>query len=274
MSAIWEIPRRSPIPASSRISSITGRTAARPDQSREARRKLEDFYRSKGYDKVRITLLEGDKPQDRRAVFLIDEGVKQKVQKVTFVGNTIASDARLRTQLQTHSPYLYLFRGELNRQELDKDVETLTAYYRKLGFFNARVGREVREFDINEDYDPEMLLSRTMRELNQLEKAQWMVVTFIIDEGPRYKVRKVSTDGNTKFSSEQLQSDLKLKNGEYFNQGEMASDVRNMQDKYGCEGYVFADIRAEPRFLEQPGTLDLVYKISEGDRYRVGKIDV
>ena len=60
----------------------------------EARRKIEEFYRTDGYNKARVTLLEGDKPQDRRAIFLIDEGVKQKVQLVTFEGNTIASDAR------------------------------------------------------------------------------------------------------------------------------------------------------------------------------------
>ena len=46
----------------------------------EARRKIEEYYHKNGYDKARVTLLEGDKPQDRRAIFLINEGVKQKVQ--------------------------------------------------------------------------------------------------------------------------------------------------------------------------------------------------
>ena len=58
------------------------------------------------------------------------------------------------------------------------------------------------------------------------------------------------------------------------NQAKMTADVTALQDKYGGVGYVFADIKADPRFLEEPGTLDLVYKIKEGDRYRVGKIDV
>ena len=46
----------------------------------ESRRTLEEYYHGKGYDKARITLLEGDKAEDRRAVYLINEGVKQKVQ--------------------------------------------------------------------------------------------------------------------------------------------------------------------------------------------------
>ncbi len=240
----------------------------------EARRKLEDFYKRSGYDKARVTLLEGDKPQDRRAVFLINEGVKQKVQLVTFVGNSIASDARLRTQIKTRNPYIYLFKGELDRRELDEDVERLTAYYRGLGFFRARIGREIHEFDVNEHHDPDLLASRALRELNQLETVQWMVVTFIIDEGPRYKVRNVSVVGNTKYTSEELLTDLKLKKSEYFNQAKMTADIAALQDKYGGVGYVFADVKADPRFLEEPGTLDLVYKVKEGDCYRVGKIDV
>ena len=54
----------------------------------------------------------------------------------------------------------------------------------------------------------------------------------------------------------------------------MTADVATLQDKYGDFGYVFADVKADPRFLEEPGQLDLVYNIKEGDRYRVGKINI
>jgi outer membrane protein insertion porin family len=33
-------------------------------------------------------------------------------------------------------------------------------------------------------------------------------------------------------------------------------------------------VTAEPRFLEEPGQLDLVYKIKEGEAFRVGEINV
>ena len=96
----------------------------------------------------------------------------------------------------------------------------------------------------------------------------------MIDEGPRYKVRNVSVIGNKKYTNQELLADLKLKNNEYFNQTSMDADMRSLGDKYGGVGYVFADIKPEPRFLEEPGQLDLVYSISEGDRYRVGKINI
>ena len=58
-----------------------------------------------------VTLLEGSKLEDRRAIFVIDEGVKQCVWSTNFVGNTIASDDRLRTQIETSRPFLYIFGG-------------------------------------------------------------------------------------------------------------------------------------------------------------------
>ncbi len=218
----------------------------------EARRKLEEYYRTKGFASARITLLEGDKPQDRRAVFMINEGTKQRVWEVHFVGNTIATDGRLQTQIKTAHPLLWLFKGELDRKELDEDVNRLTAYYRGLGYFRARIGREL-EFNENQN---------------------WVTVTFVIDEGPRYKIRNVSVIGNTKFKSDTLLADVKLTGGDYFNQAELTRDVSSLQDKYGGIGYVFADVKADPRFLEEPGQLDLVYNVKEGDCYRVGKIDV
>ena len=59
---------------------------------------------------------------------------------MSFVGNTIADDDRLRTQIKTAHPFLWLFKGEFDRKQLDEDVDRLTAYYRGLGFFQARIG--------------------------------------------------------------------------------------------------------------------------------------
>jgi outer membrane protein insertion porin family len=218
----------------------------------EARRRLEEYYHSHGFPKARITLVEGDKSHDRGAIFLINEGQKQKVLWTDFEGNTIANDARLRTQIQSKPGFLWIFKGDVDRKQIDEDINRLTAYYRSLGFFRARVGRQ----------------------LHYNEKEDWLSLTFVIDEGPRYKVRDISFIGNTKFSTEELATNLKLKSGQYFNQGEMKADVNMIQDTYGGIGYIFSDIQADPRFLEEPGTLDLVYNIREGERFRVGKINV
>jgi outer membrane protein insertion porin family len=220
----------------------------------EARRKLESYYLEKGYDTARVTTVEGTKSSDKGAVFLIDEGRSRKSFWTTFVGNSIASDARLLTQIKSKPGFFWFLGGDVDHEKIDSDVDTLTAYYRSLGFFQARVGREVQV-------------------IHGLGR-DWALLTFVINEGPRYRVRNVSFLGNSRFKGEFLERDLKLKSGEFFHQGNMDTDLGLIRDIYGGRGFVFADIQADPRFLEEPGELDLVYKVAEGQRYRVGQINV
>jgi len=218
----------------------------------EARRKLEEYYLSKGFSKVRVTTIEGNKPGDRGAVFLINEGPKQKVYDIEFEGNTIADDGRLKTQIQSKTPMLYLFKGEVDQKKIDEDVDRLTDYYRSLGFWSAKIGREL-EFG---------------------EDGKWATLRFVINEGPRYNVRNVSIIGNKKFQTPELAAELKLQSGKVYDRASMTRDIAALQDRYGGIGYVFSNVQADIRFYETPGELDLVYQIEEGDRYRVGRIDV
>ena len=218
----------------------------------EGRRKIEQYYRDHGYSRAQISILEGNQVDDQGAVYVINEGGQQRVLSVDFVGNTIASDARLKTQIKSKPGFLYIFKGYVDRSKIDEDLERLTAYYRSLGYFRARVGREIELSD----------------------SGDWAYLTFVIDEGPRYKIRDISILGSQKFAHEALTANLELKQGEYFDQAKMTKDVGNLRDLYGSQGHVFADVKADPRFLEEPGLLDLVYDIEEGARYRVGRITV
>ncbi len=221
----------------------------------EARRKAEDFYHRKGYPQARVTVREGTGNSDRGAVFEVSEGPKQRIVSVSFVGNTIATDGRLKTQIKSKPdviPYLSIFRGKVDRNKIDEDVDRLISYYRNLGFFRARVAREL-EFDSTQ---------------------KWLKLKFVIDEGPRYLIRKVSVVGNSRFGAEALQAQLRLQSGQFFDAGKMNRDVTSLRDIYGGLGHVFADVRADPRFLDEGNQLDLVYNVTEGQQFRVGRINV
>ncbi|MCH8045864.1 MAG: hypothetical protein IID44_19300 [Planctomycetes bacterium] len=227
----------------------------------EARRKIEAYYEREGFSEVRVEIIEGNERTDRGAVFLINETKPRKIWSVDFIGNTIASDGRLATQIRSKPPltraiYLLPFNmksGVFNRKVLDDDVKRLTVYYRNLGFFNARVGREIH-FD---------------------EGSNFVNVTFVIDEGPRFKVRNVSVIGNAKIGTEEITEVLQIKPGDHFNQASMNSDVKRIVAVYGSNGYIYSDIQPAIRYPDnRPGELDLVYKINEGQRYRVGPINV
>jgi outer membrane protein insertion porin family len=220
----------------------------------EARRRIEAFYKKKGFPKANVSLFEGSRPTDEGVVFLINEGSKQSILWTSFEGNSIATDARLRTQIKSKQGILWIFGGELDRKQIDLDKERLESYYHSLGFFRARIGCTLEEHQFS-------------------DKRDWISLKFVIDEGPRYAVRNLSIVGNEKIVTEDLQALLKLTPGEPFNQDRMTEGENAIKDRYGAVGYVFADVKPEIRFLEEPGQLDLVYKITEGERYRVGKIE-
>ncbi len=219
----------------------------------EARRKVEAYYHERGFPKAVVIVTEGLKQTDQGAKFEISEGPLQRVWGTYFVGNTVASSARLRTYIQSKAGYAwYLFRGEVNYAKIDEDVERLTTYYRNLGYYKATVGREIKVSD----------------------NGSWVTITFVIDEGPRYKVRNVSLVGNRKYTTEQLKEFLKLKPGDFMMAEEMRRDENTLRDIYGAQGHVYVNVQADLRFLEEPGTLDLVYRIEEGAQYRVGRVNV
>src|SRR5215211_2262500 len=244
-----------------------------PYAVQEARRRLVDLYHRNGFNNVQISILEGDKPTDHGIVFVINEGMAQKIWKVEFVGNEFVSTSRLKTKIDSKPPIAYIFKGYVNDEEINSDVTKLTAYYRSFGYFDAKIGRQ-KLFD---------------------EQNKWLTLRFVIHEGPRYQVESVAFIGNRLFSSDSLASGVELKPDSTqeppitkayhyirplppgprpFEQEKMNADVAWLKELYGSQGYVFADIKAEPIFLEQQGKLKLMYHIEEGKRWRVGNIYV
>ncbi|MEZ6117372.1 MAG: POTRA domain-containing protein [Pirellulaceae bacterium] len=218
----------------------------------EAKRRLEEYYTQRGYGDAEIEIEEGITPESNGVVFAIYEGQMQRVWKTKFVGNTFVSAARLKTQIESKPGILYFYKGKVDKEQIDEDVNRLYAYYRSFGYFKARISRTL-EFG---------------------DSGKWLSITFVIDEGPRYQIRNVSIVGNQNFTTESLAAQLELRSGEMFDAQRMNMDLNALRDAYGSQGYIHADVQADPRFLEEPGQLDLVYNINEGEAFRAGRIIV
>jgi outer membrane protein insertion porin family len=218
----------------------------------EARRRVEQYYREQGYNHIQITTIEGNKPNDHNVVFMVDEGQSQRVLWTSFEGNTFEGDARLRLQVKTKPGILWLFGGKVDRKKIDDDVNSVTAYYRSFGFFQARVSPVL-------DYN---------------ESKNWLSLKFVINEGPRYNVRNVAFLGNEKFKNEELNKNLEQISGKPFNQLALNRDKTAIADVYGEHGFIFADIQPENHLSADKPEVDIIYNISEGKRYRVGQVNI
>ncbi len=218
----------------------------------EARRKIIDLYHRSGYNNAEVTIQEGGKATDQGIVFVINEGEPQKVWDVEFVGNEFVSSARLKKKIDSKPPLMYVFKGFVDVDQIDADVDKLIAYYRSFGYFQAKVGRQ----------------------LIPNEKGNWVTLRFVVNEGPRYQVQDVAFIGNKLFATPDLVTAMKMPAGEPFEQAKMNADVSWLKELYGSKGYVFSDIHAETIFLEETGKLKVLYHIDEGRKWRVGHVYV
>ena len=221
-------------------------------RTEEAQRKLLEHYKGRGNAYAKIEIQEGTQQGDQGMVFAISPGPRQRFRWTSFEGNTIVSDSRLRTQIDSKPGYLWILKGEVDRDVIQEDLDKLTSYYRSLGFFRAKVTHDI-QFDNDQE---------------------WASLRFNIDEGPRYIIRNVSVEGNAVYGQNALIGTTELRQGDFFDLVKMRDDVRKLKDAYGATGYIRADVKASPQFFEEPGQLDLVYKIDEGKQYRVGDIKV
>lgn len=238
------------------LESLTGLTAGHgfdPAANREAAIRIEQYYREKGYYFAEVTLSKGSDPDDRDVIFEINEGHKVRVQwPVRFEGNEFVSGPVLRTKLDTKSAILWLIGGDYLPETIRSDAEILAAYYHGLGFFDVQV-EPVERFS---------------------EDKSRVYVTFRIDEGDRSRVRSIEVVGNDVLQRAQLLREQQLNEGDYFNERFLNQDVTYMQQQYDNLGRLFATVEPVPRFREEAGWVDIIYRIDEDRPYYVGSVNV
>ncbi|QDT56382.1 Outer membrane protein assembly factor BamA precursor [Caulifigura coniformis] len=220
--------------------------------NKECVERIRSIYRDKGYRHAEVVLQKGGNPTDRDVVFAIKEGAKSKVWGISFEGNEDYSDAILKVRLETKRVILWWLGGDYDPYKVESDAYTVTKYYNDLGYFDAKVTPEVREEE---------------------EKGKVYIV-FKVHEGVRYQVRNIEVQGNAVVPRNALFAKQHLKPSDMFNARFLRKDVEHMKGKYDELGRLFAKVQPTPRFLEQPGHVDIVYQIDEDQPYRIGSINV
>lgn len=210
-------------------------------------------YKSKGYYYAEVKLDERTLRDESRVVYQITEGPRVKVRKILFEGVRTIPEPRLRLPMQTKT-YIWIFRtGALDEDLVERDAREIQSLYRNEGYLDARVGYRL-EFDT---------LSR--EDLN---------VIFVVEEGPRYRVRDINIRGNEAFDTERVRSAIQLKAGDYLRDEAVRTDAKRVEDLYGEIGYVVTRVDTSYEYLEEPGVANLNLDIIEGIRSRFGRITI
>ncbi|NNE01173.1 MAG: hypothetical protein HKN47_27990 [Pirellulaceae bacterium] len=220
-----------------------------------ARRRMVDYYHEEGFNQATITLAGGKEIQPGTVVFRINEGPKERIWDINVEGNTILTEARLKKIIKSRGPAVGVLRHLGNTADLsriDADVDVLASTYHNLGYLTATVGRRIQ-------YD---------------ESGKWMTVTFVVNEGPRFKINSIQIEGNKFVTEQSLRQRLELKSGDTFDGTQMRKDVGELVYGYGELGFIYAEVNPQTVMRDENNVVDLIYKIEEGDRWKIGEIRV
>ena len=226
-------------------------------QLEEARQKIIDVYQGQGFTDVsvqfRIDPID-EKRGTARVVFTINEGVRGAVKQVRFEGNAHFSEKVLRKQMKTRgrSPIYFVDKtGRLDEVQLEQDMDKLREFYQDHGYIDVEIKTPRRE---------------------RTEKGP-MIITIPIVEGPQYHVQKLTISGHQNTTEDRIRKLLKMKEGSVYSPKQLRDDAKAVADAYGSGGYV--DLVVLPEGAPAgPALIDVHYKIEEGSRSFVNRIDI
>ncbi len=211
---------------------------------------MKEKYKKKGFPWIEITLDEGV-VMFGQVAYVIDEGPRPKIKKVTFIGNESLSSRQLqKTIKKTRARKLLFFSVYYSPEQLEADTEKLLEVYQKKSFLDAHISSSVDfKKDRNRAY-----------------------VTFTIKEGPAYFVDSIEFKGNQFFTAEQLQESLKLRPDYFYSEAWADFDAKKIKSKYGEMGFVETVVSINRQFLPDVPKVKVEFDIAEGGRYRIGEV--
>lgn len=190
-------------------------------------------------------------------VFEISEGDTTEVERVSFLGNQVYSDRRLRRVLETkQAGFLRTFisKDTLIEDRIDFDKQVLRDFYLSRGYVDFRVNSANAEVTRERD-------------------AVYLVVD--VAEGQQFSFGEVSvTSEVSEADSEEFFAALKVKPGVTYSPLLVESSIERLENLALRKGIDF--LRVEPRVTrnDRDLTLDVEFALTRGPRVFVERIDI
>jgi outer membrane protein insertion porin family len=233
---------------------------------------IKKLYEKAGYQKTAVeTKVTPNEALGRGVVtFEVKEAPKVRIVDVQFVGAQAFTQKKLRKTIKTRRWWMFSWltgSGKLKEEQFDEDQDKLKEFYRNEGYI---------DFDIQEV------------KFDQISPTR-MAVRLRVFEGNKYKVGSVEFKGNDKFTAEQIRRGLsvlgrpvrlRMAEGEVFTPKGLEKDLEAVQDFYGAHGYIGKEDSDRVRVSVvknanvERGTMDLVYRIDEGEISTIERVEI
>ena len=221
---------------------------------------IRKFYREKGYLNIDVNIVEKEDTTAADRVYLItnvDLNSRVKIREIDFVGNEKFKDKRLRrTFKKTHQFGLNILKTfKFVESKFSEDKNLLTDFYKGNGYKDFSVLSDTIEF-VNKDKDR-------------------IKLTIHVSEGNQYFLKSVQWIGNTVYSTEYLNSLLKMEVGGVYDPVSMEKRIQGDEDAvsnvYLDNGYLFSSINPVEAKIAND-SVEVEMRVVEGPQATINKI--
>jgi outer membrane protein insertion porin family len=191
-------------------------------------------------------------------IFEIYEGPVSKIRKINIIGNEAFADDRLRKEMYTRTAGGLLgflkSNDSYDPDRLSADQQKLRAFYLTQGYADFRVVSALAE------------LTPDRRDF---------IITYVIDEGPRYKFGTVEAQSGLRdFPESKVMQQVTVEKGDWFDAKAVEDIVTSLNETAGNLGYAFADISPAYKRNADTHTMDVTFRVGETPRVYVERIDI
>jgi len=212
---------------------------------------LKKLYAKKGYSLAELKYDVQEKENEVTVTINIEEKQRIRIRRISFQGNAVFKDKRLMKVIKTKRKG-WFNSGFFKEEVLNEDIDRIVAFYHVEGYLDVTVSTDI-------SYN---------------EKGNWMFINFKIEEGKQYKVGNVEINGNTVFTTPELEEGLELSKSAVYSEGKLRVDTAKIQSRYFDEGYIAATVKVDTILDPDTGNVDLSYNLTEGKVAYVDKINI
>lgn len=243
-------------------------------------RDIRELYEKTGYANTEVKYnLNIDPVSGHGTVtFEVTEAPKIRIVDIQFVGAAAFPQKTLAHQIKTRRHWFLSWltgSGVFKEEDFESDRDQLADYYRDHGYLDF----EIKDVQFTHPTPKSML------------------IRIYVYEGRQYRVGAVKFTGNALFNEAQIKSGLQfvhdlqhtkgklgmhglpMDSGDVFTPDGMSKDITAVGDFYGSKGHIdVADSNDGLHVMRTPnvetGTMDLEFKVQEGQASRVEKIEI
>jgi outer membrane protein insertion porin family len=231
---------------------VTWQNLDDPSDEYETTYEIDEGFSNRLLSKIKNRLL---------LMYSIEEGDEVVVRKISFDGNEAFDDDDLAGEFDetTEAAWWKFWDGaNFDKKKFEEDKELLANFYRNNGY---------RDFQVIGD------------SLFYSDDKQDLYITVNIYEGPQYKIRNITWEGNTVYEDEILRERLDFAKGDIYDYEKFNMNLRfnesqtDVSSLYQDIGYLGFGLEPKEEVVAAD-SIDLHIVVNEGNRFKVGKIDI